>query len=194
MMKKNEHSPGTKELEKALSAVKQHFIYAGSFSAAVNLLVLVPTLYMLQVYDRVLSSGSFSTLGVLTFLMVFLLLAMGGFEWVRSYILVAASNKLELVLRNRVFNATFRTTLFSGNRTGAQAINDLISLRQFLTGNGIFAFFDAPWFPIYVLIMFGFHFWFGVSAIITGIIMVALAWYNDAATSSKLKEANAEAA
>lgn len=194
MTTKNDKSSGAVELLGALKAIKQHFIYAACFSAAVNILVLVPILYMLQVYDRVLSSGSYSTLGMLTLLMAFLLIALGGFEWVRSYILVAASNKLELLLRDRVFSATFRTTLLSGNKTGSQPINDLISLRQFLTGNGVFAFFDAPWFPIYVLIMFGFHFWFGVSAIVTGIIMVALAWFNDAATSDKLKEANTEAA
>jgi ATP-binding cassette subfamily C protein EexD len=193
-MTKHDKTSGVAELGSALKAVKQHFIYAGFFSAAVNILVLVPILYMLQVYDRVLSSGSYATLGMLTLLMVMLLLAMGGFEWVRSYILVAASNKIELVMRERVFNATFRMALLSGNRNGAQPINDLIGLRQFLTGNGIFAFFDAPWFPIYVLVMFMFHPWFGFSAIATGLIMVALAYVNELATTQKLKDANTEAA
>jgi ATP-binding cassette subfamily C protein EexD len=186
-------SSGTQELQATLASVKQHFIYVGCFSAAINLLHLVPILYMLQVYDRVLSSGSYSTLGTLTFLMVFLLIAMGGFEWVRSYILVAASNKIELELRDRIFNATFKLSLTGGNKMGAQPINDLIGLRQFMTGNGVFAFFDAPWFPIYVGVMFMFHFWFGVSAIIAGIIMVALAILNERATNQKLKDANTQA-
>jgi ATP-binding cassette subfamily C protein EexD len=184
---------GSQELKDALASVKQHFIYAGCFSAAVNILVLVPILYMLQVYDRVMTSGSFSTLGTLTFLMMFLMIAMGGFEWVRSYILVAASNKIELVLRERVFKATFKLSLFGGNKSGAQPINDLIGLRQFLTGNGVFAFFDAPWLPFYLAIMFMFHFWFGISAIIAGIVMIALAWLNEKATNKTMKDANTEA-
>lgn len=192
-MMKSENTSGAEELKSALGTVKQHFIYAGCFSAAVNILLLAPIIYMLQVYDRVLSSGSFSTLGTLTLLLVFLLVALGGFEWVRSYILISASNKLEVVLRERVFNATFKLSLFGGGRSGAQPINDLAGLRQFLTGNGVFAFFDAPWFPVYVFVMFMFHFWFGICAIIAGIIMVILAYVNEVATNKTLKEANQEA-
>jgi ATP-binding cassette, subfamily C, bacterial EexD len=186
-------SAGSKELRAALATVKTHFFYAGFFSAAINLLHLVPILYMLQVYDRVLSSGSYSTLGTLTALMVLMLVAMGGFEWVRSYILVAASNKIELTLRDRVFNATFMLSLTGGNKQGAQPISDLIGLRQFMTGNGVFAFFDAPWFPVYVGVMFMFHFWFGVSAMVAGIIMVLLAIVNEKVTNDKMKEANTQA-
>jgi len=192
-MKTSKIANGTPELVEALKAVKQHFILAGLFSAAVNLLLLVPIMYMMLLYDRVLSSGSMSTLMALTFLMVALLAAMGGFEWVRSYILVAASNKLEAVLRDRVFNATFKLALQSGGaRSSTQPVNDLAGLRQFLTGNGVFAFFDAPWFPVYLAVMFMFHTWFGVTAIIAGIIMVILAWANEKATSKRLKDANTE--
>ncbi|MEY4640700.1 MAG: hypothetical protein RLZZ227_694 [Pseudomonadota bacterium] len=182
--------PAATELVEALKAVKQHFIYAGIFSAAVNLLQLVPIIYMMQVYDRVVASGSISTLMMLTLLMVALLISLGGFEWVRSYILVAASNKLEVSLRERVFNATFKLALQGGGKSSAQPIQDLTGLRQFMTGNGVFAFFDAPWFPVYVAVMFMFHFWFGVVAILAGIIMVALAWLNEVQTNTRLKDAN----
>ena len=115
---------------------------------------------MLTVYDRVISSGSLSTLSMLTLLMVLLLIAAGGFEWVRSLILIHASNYLESLLRNRVTDATFRRTLLSsGIVDNAQPVIDLTTLRQFLTGNGLFAFFDAPWFPIYIGVMFLFHPW-----------------------------------
>jgi ATP-binding cassette, subfamily C, bacterial EexD len=182
------------ELFEALKAVRHYFIYAGAFSAAVNILMLVPIIYMLQVYDRVISSGSLSTLSMLTLLLVFLLSAMGGFEWVRSMILISASNKLEQNLRERVFNATFKNSLMSGGMGGgAQPLSDLSSLRQFLTGNGLFAFFDAPWFPIYIAIMFMFHTWFGVVAIFAGIVMVALAYVTEKVTTGKLQEANNEA-
>ncbi len=183
-----------KELYEAFKAVRHYFIYAGAFSAAINILMLVPVLYMLQVYDRVMSSGSLSTLGTLTIIMVFLLAAMGGFEWVRTMILTSASNKIETGLRNRVFDASFKQNLYSGGMGGgAQPNSDLSQLRQFMTGNGLFAFFDAPWFPIYIAVMFMFHPWFGVVGIISGIVMIAFAFATEKATNEKLKEANVEA-
>ncbi|MDA1370917.1 MAG: type I secretion system permease/ATPase [Proteobacteria bacterium] len=181
------------ELTAALTDVKRYFIYAGVFSAAVNVLMLVPIIYMLQVYDRVMSSGSLTTLAMLTLLMVALLLAMGGFEWVRSQILVTASNRIEKNLRQRVSEATFKRALLTGGIiSNSQPLNDLSSLRQFLTGNGLFAFFDAPWFPIYIAVMFSFHPWFGYSGILAGIIMVILAYANEKATNDKLQEANSQ--
>jgi len=182
-----------KELREALRAVKQHFLYAGAFSAAINILHLAPILYMMQVYDRVIGSGSLPTLTSLTFILVLMLVAMGGFEWVRTYILVSASNKLEMSLRDRISDATFRMALMSSGKGNAQPVSDLAGLRQFLTGNGIFAFFDAPWFPIYLAVMFMFHPWFGVVAILAGIVMVILAVVNEKTTSARLKEANNQA-
>lgn len=182
-----------RELFEAFKAVRQYFIYAGIFSAAINILMLVPILYMLQVYDRVIASGSLPTLGALTVIMIFLMSAMGGFEWVRSRILISASNRIETSLRERVFDATFKQALYTGGMATSQPNNDLSQLRQFMTGNGLFAFFDAPWFPIYVIIMFMFHPWFGVVAIFAGIVMVTLAYATEKVTTAKLKDANTEA-
>ena len=182
------------ELLLTLKACKQYFVFAGVFSVAINLLMLTPIVYMLTVYDRVVSSGSLSTLSMLTILMVFLLMASGGFEWVRATTLISASNRLELLLRKRVSDATFRHTLLTGGASASsQPLNDLTALRQFLTGNGVFAFFDAPWFPIYVGVMFLFHPWFGFAGILAGISMVVLALANESSTNELLKEANAEA-
>jgi len=193
-MNQNKKTTKYPELTAALKDVKSYFILAGVFSAAINVLMLVPVIYMLQVYDRVMSSGSLSTLTSLTLIMVALLMAMGGFEWVRSRILISASNRIEKNLRKRVSQAAFKNALLSGGRGGgAQPLSDLSSLRQFLTGNGLFAFFDAPWFPIYVAVMFMFHPWFGFAAIVSGIIMVALAYTNEIMTSKRLQEANAMA-
>jgi ATP-binding cassette, subfamily C, bacterial EexD len=190
-MSKTSTPPGEAELKQALKSVRHYFIYAGSFSAAVNLLMLVPILYMLQVYDRVISSGSLSTLTMLTLLALFLLSAMGVFEWVRSMILISASNRLEYRLRDRIFNATFKSALMSGGmNSSSQPVRDLTQLRQYLTSNGVFAFFDAPWFPIYVAIMFMFHPWFGIVAILAGIVMIVLALLNESTTNKKLKNAN----
>ena len=193
-MKDPKNNVRYKELFEAFKSVRLYFIYAGAFSAAINILMLVPIIYMLQVYDRVISSGSLATLATLTVIMVFLLAASGAFEWVRSMILISASNKIELGLRDRVFDATFKQALYSGGMSnGAQPNSDLSQLRQFMTGNGLFAFFDAPWFPIYVAVMFMFHFWFGVVAIFAGVVMVALAYLTEQVTNSKLKNANIEA-
>jgi ATP-binding cassette subfamily C protein EexD len=189
MPNNNQSTSKYPELAEALKETKRYFIYAGIFSAAVNLLQLVPVIYMLQVYDRVMSSGSLSTLSMLTLLLVALLCAMGGFEWVRTMILISASNKIETSLRKRVSDASFKRALLGGGGS-AQGVNDLTALRQFLTGNGLFAFFDAPWFPIYVGIMFMFHPWFGVSAIFAGAVMVVFAYANEMATSKKLQQAN----
>lgn len=183
------------ELRLALRACKQYFIYAGVFSAAVNVLLLTPIIYMITVFDRVVSSGSLPTLAMLTVLMVSLLLAMGGFEMVRSFILVSASNKLESLLRPRVTDATFKRSLLTGGMVAsAQPVQDLTSLRQFLTGNGLFAFFDAPWYPIYIGVMFLFHPWFGIAGILAGILMVVLAVINERLTHKPLNEANSRAA
>ena len=179
------------ELAAALRDVRHYFGFAALFSAAVNLLMLTPIIYMLQVYDRVVASGSVPTLAMLTILMVCLLLAMGGFEWVRSMVMIAASNRLEQRLRQRVSEATFNRALLSGGMTAnAQPMNDLSMLRQFLTGSSLFAFFDAPWVPIYILVMYVFHPLFALVGVFAVIIMLALALANEKTTSPKLQDAN----
>ncbi|MDA9901301.1 type I secretion system permease/ATPase [Gammaproteobacteria bacterium] len=179
------------ELLKAAKDAKQFFILAGVFSAATNLLMLVPILYMLQVYDRVISSGSYSTLAMLTILMVALMGSAGGFEWARSTLLVGASAKLDQSLRIKASKAAFRAAFAAGGDTRyAGPLNDLQGLRQFLTGNGIIAFFDTPWCPIYIAVMYMFHPWFGLSAILAVIVMISLAILNNRMTTAPLEKAN----
>ena len=188
-----ERSLNKKELSESLRDLRAYFMYAGLFSAAINFLMLTPIIYMLQVYDRVVASGSLSTLAMLSIMMVGLLLASGGFEWVRSVILIRASNQIEAKLRRRVSEATFKRSIMTGGRNNStQSISDLISLRQFLTGNGLFAFFDTPWFPIYVGVMYLFHPWFGLAGIIAGAIMLTFTLSTEILTSKELKEANKE--
>lgn len=181
------------DLQAVLHSCRASFISVGFFSMFVNLLMLVPAIYMLQVYDRVIASGSQSTLLMLTLLMVFLMATMGGLEWVRSRIMVRVSTRIDSLMGGRLFDASFRQALYSGGmQASAQPLNDLTGLRQFLTGNGLFAFFDAPWVPIYIFIMFVFHPWFGYVAIVSVIILVSLALINEKLTSKMLGEANGE--
>lgn len=183
------------DLQRALQQTKGAFLSAGFFSMFINILMLVPVIYMLQVYDRVITSGSESTLLMITLIMVFLLTAMGSLEWVRSRILVRVAAKLDVLLSNSVFSASFKQSLYSGGRNNsAQCINDLTGLRQFMTGNGLFAFFDAPWLPIYLAVMFAFHPWYGWVGVFSAILLAILAVLNEKLTSKKLQDANKESA
>ncbi|WP_336275049.1 type I secretion system permease/ATPase [Vreelandella indica] len=180
------------DLQRALKACKGSFLSVGFFSMFVNLLMLVPPLYMLQVYDRVLSTQSVDTLVMLTLVVVFLFMIMGGLELVRSRILVRVGNKLDTTINERLYGAMFRRSLVAQGGQSAQPLSDLTSLRQFLTGNGLFAFFDAPWVPVYLGVLFIFHPWLGVFATCAGIILLGLAIANEKATKKLLAEANSE--
>jgi ATP-binding cassette subfamily C protein EexD len=178
-------------LRGALKECKTSFLWTGFFSLFINLLLLVPAIYMLQVYDRVLASGSGSTLLMLTIIVIFLFVVLGFLEWVRTRIVIVASNKLDRSLSRKVFDALFGRALATGGKTAtAQPLNDLLTLRQFLTGPGLFAFFDAPWLPLYVAIMFLFHFYFGVTALVAALVLLGLAVWNEMATREDIAFAN----
>lgn len=183
------------ELQAALRTCKGAFMAAGVFSMFINLLMLVPAFYMLQVYDRVVTSGSVSTLVMLTLIMLVLLMTMGALEFVRSRILVRVSTRLDLILGGRLFDLSFRQSLHSGGMaSNAQPLQDLTGLRQFITGNGFFAFFDAPWLPIYLAVMFMFHPWYGVVGVLAAIVLVVIAVCNERFTARQISEANKEQA
>ena len=180
-------------LQAALKACKGSFISVGIFSFFVNALMLVPTFYMLQVYGRVMTSGSIPTLVMLTIIMTLLVATMGALELVRSRIMVRVSTQLDVLLSRSVYRASFKRALDSGGMdASAQPLNDLTGLRQFMTGNGLFAFFDAPWLPIYIAVMFMFHPWYGWVAIGSAIILLILAALNEKMTGKALAEANKE--
>ncbi|MBH3451718.1 type I secretion system permease/ATPase [Pseudomonas putida] len=180
-------------LQAALKACKSSFLSVGFFSFFVNTLMLVPTLYMIQVSGRVVPSGSTSTLLMLTLILTVLLLTLGSLEWVRSRIMVRISNRLDVLLSRDVYRASFKRSLQSGGADAtAQSLNDLTSLRQFFTGAGVFAFFDAPWFPIYTAVMFLFHPWFGWMTLACGSILAVFAVINHRVTGQALAIANKE--
>lgn len=181
------------EIEQALLAFKSTFWTVGTFSAITNLLMLVPSLYMLQVYDRVLASRNEMTLVMLTVLMLGAYVLMSGLELVRSYVLVRVGARFDLMLNKRVYTAAFEQNLKSAGGNAGQALSDLTTLRQFLTGNGLFAFFDAPWFPIYLFVIFAFDVWLGLFALVGSAVLVTLAYVNERVTKAPLSEANSMA-
>jgi ATP-binding cassette, subfamily C, bacterial EexD len=179
------------DLEKALILCKGAFFSAAGFSLLINFLMITPTIYMLQIYDRVVSTGNKSTLLMLTLIVVVLFITMAALEWVRSQILVKVSSRLELLLNKRLFTIAFKQSLHSGGqRATTQPLDDLTGLRQFLTGNGLFAFFDAPWMPIYFGMLFFFHPWYGWFSIFTGILVSMVAVATEKSTTKLLSEAN----
>ncbi len=178
------------EIQQTLLGFKRTFYTVGTFSAISNLLMLVPSLYMLQVYDRVLGSRNEITLLMLTLMMLGAYAFMSGLELIRSFVLIRVGAKFDMQLNKRVYTAAFEQNLKSGANVAGQSLQDLTTIRQFLTGNALFAFFDAPWFPIYLLVIFFFEPMLGLFALGGTLILIILAIINERVTSAPLKEAN----
>ena len=152
------------------------FFRVGFFSLVSNLLMLTPTLYMLQVYDRILVSQSELTLLAMSLLALALFAVMAWAEWLRTQVLVHAGQGLDERLGTQVFQASFAAALGETGSASGRAFGDLLQLRQFLTGNGIFAFFDAPWTPIYMAVLFVLHPWLGLLGLVFAGVQLLLAW------------------
>ena len=165
------------ELRTALWAFRREFLVVGAFSMVANVLMLSPTLYMLQVFDRVMISRSELTLLAMSLITLFLFLLMAFAEWMRSRVLVRAGTRLDHVLSTRVFNASFEARLSETGASPARALSDLINVRQFITGNGILAFFDTPWAPVYLAVLFFLHPMLGFLAIFFAAVQGLLVWF-----------------
>ena len=148
----------------------------GLFSGVANLMMLAPTLYMLQVYDRVLVSRSELTLIAVSIIALFFLVLMTFSEWVRGRVLVRVGVRMNDLLGQRVFRATFDAHLHRPGLQPAKPLSDLTELRQFLTGNGTIAFFDAPWTPIYIGVLFLLHPVLGWAAICFALVQAMVAY------------------
>ncbi|TXI59725.1 MAG: type I secretion system permease/ATPase [Limnohabitans sp.] len=158
------------------------------FSMVINLLMLAPSIYMLQVYDRALPSGNQTTLLMLTLLMLLFFIFISAMEYVRSLVVIRVGSRIDLELNKRVYTAAFEQNLKKVGSPAGQALGDLATLRQFVTGNGLFAFMDVPWFPIYLVVMFLFDVWIGVFAVVGAGILVALAVINERVSHKPLSE------
>ena len=178
------------ELTQVLWTFRREFIMVGAFSMVANVLMLTPTLYMLQVYDRVLMSRSELTLLAMSLITLFLFAVMAFSEWMRSRVLVRSGVRLDEALGTRVFNASFEAYLSQSSTGPARAFGDLIQIRQFLTGNGIFAFFDAPWAPIYIAVLFFMHPFLGWLSIFFALVQLALAWFGHRRTVAPAEAAS----
>jgi ATP-binding cassette subfamily C exporter for protease/lipase len=159
---------------------KKAFISVFIFSFVMNLLMLTPSIYMLQIYDRVLTSLNPWTLWTLTFISIFLYGLMALLERVRSLINVSVATDIENDLSQKVYTASHRVEEQKTNII--QSLNDVATLRQFMSGPSLNGILDAPWAPIFIFILFIFNFWMGIAAIVSCFVLIVLTLMNERAT------------
>ena len=170
-------APGVRrsELGEALRTCRNAFVGVGVMSCAINVLYLTGSIFMLEVYDRVLPSRSVPTLIGLAILAGGMYFTQGILDLIRGRILGRIGTALDEILNRRVFDAMVRLPLIMGARNeGLQPLRDLDAVRSFLSGMGPGAFFDLPWLPFYLAICFAFHFVIGLTALVGAIILVGL--------------------
>ena len=190
-------APGVRrsELGIALRTCRSAFIGVGVMSCMINVLYLTGSLFMLEVYDRVLPSRSVPTLIGLAILAGGLYLAQGVLDLIRGRILGRIGTALDESLNRRVFETMVRLPLVVGSRNeGLQPLRDLDHVRSFLSGMGPGAFFDLPWLPFYLAICFTFHVLIGLTALVGAIILVSLTLVTEFMSRSPAREATGLAA
>ncbi len=163
-------------LSRQLWEFRREFFWVGIFSMIANVLMLTPTIYMLQLYGRVMKSGSELTLLGVTFFLVLFYVVMAFAEWLRSRIMVRTGVRLDEALNSLVFKASFEAYLNRTRRNVTEAFSDLTNIRQFLTANGIIAFFDTPWTPVYIAVIFLLSPFLGFLSIFFAVIQLGVTW------------------
>lgn len=187
----NKKKEGYSDLEKALKKVRSSFITIAIYSFFLNILMLASPIYMLAVYDIVMPAKSVDTLFVVTLVILIFFIGIAVLEYVRSRIMIHISNKLDSCLNKRVFNAAFDLAAKYPGKANSEPLRDFNTIKTFLTGPAAFAFFDAPWFPIYIAIMFAFDSVYGFYGIGATIIIITLTILNEKATKKGLEHSNA---
>src|SRR5580692_3765192 len=178
------------ELGDALRACRSAFVGVGVMSCIINLLYLTGSIFMLEVYDRVLPSRSVPTLVGLAILAGGLYIAQGVLDLLRGRILGRIGTSLDEALNARVFDTVVRLPLLVGSRNeGLQPLRDLDNVRAFLGSMGPGAFFDLPWLPFYLAICFAFHVLIGLTALVGAIILVSLTLVTEYMSRQPAREA-----
>ena len=176
---------GRVEIRAALGESRRLFASIGLFSAFVNVLMLTGPLFMLQVYDRVLTSRSEATLVALAGIAAFLFLMMGLLDHFRARVLARAGARFQERLDPRVLSAilTWAGRSSAARSAPATGLHDLEAMQRFASGPGPFAFFDAPWTPIFLFVLFTFHWLLGLLGVFSGVLLLVLALLNQARTA-----------
>lgn len=176
-------------MKKFLKAWKKYLIYAGVFSLFINLFQLIFPIYMLLIYDKVLTSYSLPTLLVITVVALGALLTMALLDIVRSRILVHMSVAMDNEMSEGVLSGMIQKAAFAGKESPA-SLKDVMTLRQYLSGSAIFAFFDVPWTPIFIGLIFILHPLLGWVSLGGAILVMVAGIIQDRVTSKGLATAN----
>ena len=186
---------GMREIREALAESRRLFVSCAVFSAFVNLLMLTGPLFMLQVYDRVLTSRSLATLVALVVIVTFLFLNLGVLDHARGRVLARAGARLQTRLDSRVLRAILSRSISPAERSRpATGLRDLEAIQRFASSSGPFAFFDAPWTPVFLFALFVFHWTLGLLAVFSGCLLLLIALLNQKGTArlqEDLREASA---
>jgi ATP-binding cassette subfamily C protein PrsD len=187
--------PSPSPLTEALRRWRRALVTIAILSGMLNLLTLAGSLYMLEIYDRVLPSRSVPTLIGITLLVVMLFFFHGFFEILRGRLLLRIGGALDEAMTSRVFRAVLAGSLTSRSPgESMQPVRDLDQVRAFLSGSGPGALFDLPWIPLYLGLCFLFHFWIGATALVGTIILVALTVLTERLSRSPARAASEAAA
>ncbi|RMH47521.1 MAG: type I secretion system permease/ATPase [Alphaproteobacteria bacterium] len=184
------HRAGRAELRAALAGSQRLFFGVAVFSFFVNLLMLTGPLYMLQIYDRVLTSRSEATLVAISVLVVMLYALSGALDYARGRVMARVGARFQSMLDRRVFEAVLRRSIAPEERTRpATGLRDLEAVQRLFSSPALFSFFDMPWTPVFVLILFLFHWILGTAAVIGGAVLVGLTLLNQWRSRRPLVEA-----
>ena len=176
-------------LAEALRRCRTTFGTVALFSFCMNVAVLAGPLYMLQVYDRVLSSGRVETLFMLTVILAAALMTWAALDALRTALTIRLGAWLTQALGPHYIDSGVRARL-DGRSYGGQALRDLGQLQSFVATNGMTAFFDVPWTPLFILVIWLLHPWLGALAVTAALTLLVLSLLNDATTRAALAEAN----
>lgn len=160
------------------------------FSMVLNVLMLAPSIYMLQVYDRVLSSQNQFTLFAITAIILVVYLLIGLLEWVRSNVLLRLSASMDLAQSNRIHAAAFSDQPLARSLSPAQVMQDFVAVRQVVTGSFVLALLDLPWIPLYVGVLFAFEWPLGLLAVVGMLLLIIIAILTEKLTQEPLAESS----
>ncbi len=190
-------SDGRKPIESVLFQCRRSFYFAFFITAVADLLSIAPLLYMMNVFDRVISSRSGITLVSLTLLIIALYIFWSAIEWIRSRLMVRLSLRIDWDLSADIFDASFRRYVGRKNVNVHQLLGDLTTLRQFLTGQGVLTVMDAPFAVVFIIVGALFHPYLAIFALVASLLMLVATYFTQKVTTPILKvanDANAEAA
>jgi ATP-binding cassette subfamily C protein EexD len=173
------------KINQIVSEFKSTLWFVAILSMFINIFMLAPSLYMLQIYDRVVTSRSEETLLMITLILVIIFGFLFALDLLRNRIMLRISNRFDDFLADDSFKGMFDLALKNPTQANTKVLKDLSQIKQFISSPALTSFFDIPWTFVYILILFAFHFWYGIFAIISVIILGIIIYFKEKTTRKK---------